>query len=129
MSNAVAEPTPPRKPAEAPDLRALTELTIQLDHCSAELGRARARATELLAQRRGGQPWAEIVAGEERPLVVESISAVLSSLATAGHDFRRQQALALQAEGVSINRIAAMYGVTRQRISTLLRETDAGDGD
>jgi hypothetical protein len=54
---------------------------------------------------------------------VESISTVLSALATAGHTWRREQAAALHAEQVSINRIAALFGVTRQRISALLRES------
>ncbi|OMQ15518.1 hypothetical protein A7K94_0208870 [Modestobacter sp. VKM Ac-2676] len=54
--------------------------------------------------------------------MVESISTVLGTLSTAGHVWRREQAAALQAEDVSINRIAALFGVTRQRISTLLKE-------
>jgi plasmid maintenance system antidote protein VapI len=62
------------------------------------------------------------VGGEPRPLIVERISTVLSALATAGHAWRREQASALQGEQVSINRIAAMFGVTRQRISALLKE-------
>jgi hypothetical protein len=55
-----------------------------------------------------GRPWIEIVTSESRPLVVESISTVLGSLATAGHAWRREQASALQGEQVSINRIAAL---------------------
>ena len=61
---------------------------------------------------------------EDRPLVVESISSVLASLTSAGHVFRREQARALNADGVSINRIAALFGVTRQRISALLRDAE-----
>jgi hypothetical protein len=64
------------------------------------------------------------VTAEERPLIVESISTVLGSLSSAGHTWRREQAVALKREDVSINRIAALFGVTRQRISTLLREAD-----
>jgi plasmid maintenance system antidote protein VapI len=45
-----------------------------------------------------------------------------SSWSHAGSAWRREQASALQAEDVSINRIAAMFGVTRQRISALLKE-------
>ena len=45
-----------------------------------------------------------------------------ATLARAGSTFRREQAYALQGERVSINRIAALFGVTRQRISALLRE-------
>jgi len=103
---------------------ALRELVAELDRCIEELGQARQRAEELLAERRAGHSWTEIVSGEARPLVVERISTVLASLAGAGSAWRREQALALQGENVSINRIAAMFGVTRQRISALLRERD-----
>jgi predicted transcriptional regulator len=70
------------------------------------------------------------VSGEDRPLVVERISTVLASLATVGHAWRREQAVALRREDVSINRIAALFGVTRQRISALLKEpeTDPEEG-
>jgi hypothetical protein len=104
--------------------RALEGLVTELDACIGELQRARTRSEELLEQRQSGRPWIEIVTSESRPLVVESISAVLGSLATAGHAWRREQASALQGEQVSINRIAALFGVTRQRISALLRERD-----
>ena len=117
MTGSAAPPT-----VQEPAMVALDTLLAELERCAAELTRARARAEELLEQRSTGRPWADIVGAEERPLIVESISDVLGSMATAGHDWRREQANALQAEGVSINRIAAMFGVTRQRISALLRE-------
>jgi hypothetical protein len=101
---------------------ALRELVAEIDRCTEELAEARARAEELLAARRSGHTWTEIVSGEQRPLVVERISTVLASLAGAGSAWRREQASALQGEDVSINRIAAMFGVTRQRVSALLKE-------
>jgi hypothetical protein len=116
--------TPPGDAAE----RALQSLVTELDQCVAELTQARERAERLLRHRRDGRGWLEIVTGESRPLIVERISTVLASLSAAGHEWRREQAAALQAEQVSINRIAAMFGVTRQRISALLKEPDA-DGD
>lgn len=103
-------------------LRALIE---ELDACIEQLQHARARAETLIEARESGRTWLDIVSGESRPLVVESISSVLGALSTAGHAWRRDQAAALQAENVSINRIAALFGVTRQRISALLREADA----
>jgi hypothetical protein len=109
--------------------RALEGLVTELDACIVELQRARTRSKTLLEKRRTGRPWLDIVTGEARPLVVESISTVLSSLATAGHAWRREQASALQREQVSINRIAALFGVTRQRISALLRERGDADTD
>ena len=111
-----------------PALQALEALVADLDLCIAELERARTRAGHLLRDRAAGGPWLEVVTTESRPLVVESISTVLGTLATAGHAWRMEQAAALRAEDVSINRIAALFGVTRQRISALLRERD-GTGD
>ena len=109
---------PPTDPAG----RALDDLVSAIDRSVEELERARARSLSLRDQRRSGRAWLDIVSGEERPLVVESVSTVLSTLATAGHAWRREQAAALQGEQVSINRIAALFGVTRQRISALLKE-------
>jgi hypothetical protein len=111
------------RPSDAAE-RSLQNLVSELDRWADELALARARAEVLLRERRSGRTWTDIVSGEPRPLVVERISTVLASLATAGHSWRREQASALQGEQVSINRIAAMYGVTRQRISALLKERD-----
>jgi len=105
-----------------PAVRALTELVSVLDSCMAELGGARVRAEKLLEERQSGRSWLDIVTTESRPLVVEQISSVMAALASAGGAWRREQAHALASEQVSINRIAAMFGVTRQRISALLRE-------
>ncbi len=118
----------PQDGATDPATLALENLVTELDACIAELQHARARSQTLLEKRRSGRPWLEVVTGEARPLVVESISTVLSSLATAGHAWRREQASALQGENVSINRIAALFGVTRQRISALLRERAGSAG-
>ncbi|RBY78159.1 hypothetical protein DQ238_13235 [Geodermatophilus sp. TF02-6] len=112
------EPAVPCDPA----VRALGELLTVLDTCISELGSARERAGKLLAERHTGRAWLDIVTAESRPLVVEQISSVMAALATAGGAWRREQAYALASEQVSINRIAAMFGVTRQRISALLRD-------
>ena len=111
-----------RRSVVDPATGALTALLGELDSCIAQLEHARRRAEQLLEQRRADRPWLAVVTQESRPLVVESISSVMASLATAGHAWRREQALALHQEDVSINRIAALFGVTRQRISALLRE-------
>ena len=115
----------PPTPTDDDAAQALATLLGELDTCIDQLQHARDRAARLLGQRRDGRPWTEVVTQESRPLVVESISSVLASLASAGHVWRREQALALQSEDVSINRIAALFGVTRQRISALLREAHA----
>ena len=115
--------------ASDPATVALEALVAELEDCMSRLAHARERADMLLAHRRSGGAWLEVVTAESRPLVVESISAVMASLATAGHAWRREQAAALHDEGISINRIAALFGVTRQRISALLREGDVGEAE
>ncbi len=112
---------------EEPAKAALRALVGALDLCAEELRSARERAEQLLAQREAGHAWLDIVTDESRPLIVERISTVLATLATAGSAWRREQAHALHAEQVSINRIAALFGVTRQRISALLRERPEDD--
>ena len=119
-----AVPAPAPGAVDEGATQALGMLIAELESCVAQLQAAQVRAEELLQARRAGRAWADIVGDESRPLVVETISSVLSTLSTTGHAWRREQAAALQAEDVSINRIAAMFGVSRQRISALLRETD-----
>jgi hypothetical protein len=103
-------------------VEALSALVTALDTCIEQLSSARDRAEQLLEERSRGRRWLDIVTEERRPLVVEQISSVMATLATAGGTWRREQAHALQSEQVSINRIAALFGVTRQRISALLRD-------
>ena len=117
----------PRSPANGSATAALEALATELETCIGRLQHAHSRAQQLLEQRRQGLPWFDIVTEENRPLIVESISSVLASLTSAGHVFRREQARALHDEGVSINRIAAMFGVSRQRISALLRSDPGAD--
>jgi hypothetical protein len=112
------------EPGGAAD-RALVELVAELDVVVAELTRARERALELREQRQEGRSWYDIVSKEDRPLIVEQISNAMASLSTVGGQWRREQAAALSAENVSINRIASLYGVTRQRVSALLRDHHA----
>lgn len=104
---------------------ALTALDAVLEGTIAELQSARERLHKVLQARREGSPWRDIVDSEERPLVVESLSRVLDQLSVGGSRFRRAQAQALYAEGLSMERVANLFGVTRQRVSALLRDREA----
>lgn len=101
--------------------RALAALVAEIGLVISELEGARDRAGELQEQRTQGRSWYDIVSGEKRPLIVERISSAMSALSRAGSGWRRAQAHALHDEDVSINRIAELFGVTRQRVSALLR--------
>ncbi|MDW3221143.1 MAG: helix-turn-helix domain-containing protein [Acidimicrobiales bacterium] len=83
----------------------------------------RARAQRERLER--GESLVDLVEQEESPRVVELLSTNMSMLETAGSELRAAQALALRAEGLTIERIAELFGVTRQRISALLRQKAA----
>lgn len=72
-----------------------------------------------------GDELIELVEREEPPRVVELISSNITVLETAGSELRAAQALALRSEGLTIEAIADLFGVTRQRISALLKQRAA----
>ncbi len=64
---------------------------------------------------------AELMRREPGPPIVELLSANLAMLKDAGATLRGVQAEALRAEGLTMAEIADLFGVTRQRVSSLLR--------
>jgi hypothetical protein len=103
-------------------VRELLALRAGLEHTIRELTTAAERADELIGLRRDGCSWLEIVAREEHPLIIETLTRVLHELGNLGARLRREEALAMQREGVTITRIAKLFGISRQRASILLQE-------
>ena len=85
------------------------------------------RIDRIRAQRESGQSWSDMVATGERPLIVELLSANIERLSSSGSRLRRAQARALYDEGMTMEQIASYYGVTRQRVSALLKDRPARD--
>ncbi len=54
------------------------------------------------------------------------LSDVQEGLADAGSRWRRAEARALHREGLSMEKIAVLFGVTRQRVSALLSKARPG---
>jgi DNA-directed RNA polymerase specialized sigma24 family protein len=105
----------------APELdECVDALLAAVDRTRSALDHVEARARELQVRWREGEPVSEVVAAEEPPLVVTALTTVLEDLAEAGSAFRRAEARALKAEGLSQEAIAALFGVTRQRVAALL---------
>lgn len=86
------------------------------------------RARRLQRGLRSGKPLAELLEGEDPPRTVELITANKTTLETTGAELRASTALTLRAEGLTIEAIAELFGVTRQRISALLRQRAATEG-
>ena len=102
-------------------LQALDELTEALRENSQRNQHIIRRAQKIKRARAKGVPWSDLVSEEERPLIVELLSQNMAVLTTAGSRLRRLEARALHDEGLSMERIAKLFGVTRQRVSELLR--------
>ena len=116
------------KPAE-PVIEALRDLRVALDQNLAAAEEIRRRIDRFLAAREAGQSYTEIVTSSPRPLIVELVTANLQRLATVVSKFRRAEAAALHDEGLTMEAIAAMFGVTRQRVSALLKHQAANGAD
>jgi hypothetical protein len=67
--------------------------------------------------------YAEIAEREQRPFLVELLTMNLAALQSAGNVLRTVTARALRDEGLTMDRIAELFGVSRQRVSALLRPT------
>ncbi len=89
------------------NLERTVEILQRLDHIEARLT--------------AGEPVIDIVADEPSPRIVELLTQNMGALETSGAAFRAAQARGLHNEGLTMERIAELFGVTRQRISALLR--------
>ena len=80
------------------------------------------RIAQLRRMRANGASYVEIVSIREGPLIVQLLTESSAALDTIGATVRRAEARALYAEGLTMDQIADRFGVTRQRVSTLLRK-------
>jgi len=110
--------------ADDPVLEALDGLVRALRANAARIDGAIARAEQIREQRATGMSYRDIESGVERPLIVELTRDNLAALVEAGSKLRRAEARALHAEGMTMEQIAELFGVTRQRVSALLRRID-----
>ena len=84
------------------------------------------RIAQLRENLQAGRPLSEVVDVAARPLIIESVTALLDRLGDAGSALRRAEAQQLFAEGFTRTRIAATFGVSRQRATTLLSRARTG---
>ena len=104
-------------------LVALERVAAALEENNRQNRIASSRCKSVAKQRAKGRSYREIVAEEDRPLIVEMLTGNLDRLLAAGAELRRAQARALHNEGATMEEIAKLFGVTRQRISALLRQS------
>jgi hypothetical protein len=110
---------------ESPDevLDALNALTAALD---AAIVDQQAMADEVLRMRRHRSwrgSWLSTFPPPGEPNLVSLSTRALSSLGAATARVRTTLARALRAEGLTVREIAALFGVSHQRVSELLART------
>jgi DNA-directed RNA polymerase sigma subunit (sigma70/sigma32) len=102
-------------------LDALTDLEHTLADNQKRATLIRKRIAHLRRMRSRGASYAEIVSIRNGPLIVQLLTESSKALDTSGAHVRRAEAQALYDEGMTMEQIAERFGVTRQRVSTLLK--------
>lgn len=108
--------------ADDPLGRALRDLDHVLDLNHERVDSIKRRIAEIQRQHSEGMSYTEIVEAAKPPLLVQLITESKETLDGCGARVRRAEALALHEEGMTMEEIAGRFGVTRQRVSALLRE-------
>jgi uncharacterized protein YjcR len=103
-------------------LDALEDLDEALDENVERARRMKERITELRTALSAGRPLREVIPAEEPPLIVRLLTDSARVLDSYGSRVRRTEARALYREGMTMDQIALLFGVSRQRISALLRD-------
>jgi DNA-directed RNA polymerase sigma subunit (sigma70/sigma32) len=103
-------------------MEALDDLDRALDRGLEMTEQMKERITELRRAHSEGLPLREFVPREKTPLIVQLLTEATNLLHSYGNRVRRTEARALHGEGMTMDEIAKLFGVTRQRVSALLRE-------
>jgi len=109
--------------------RALRDLERVLDANARRMAQIKRRIAEIRRQRSAGRSYREIVEAAKGDLSVQLITEATQALDEFGARVRRAEASALYSEGMTMEEIAKKFGVTRQRVSALLRDGGEASGD
>jgi hypothetical protein len=102
--------------------RVLRELDAMAEANIERSSQIKARIHRLLTRLEAGEDLTHIVETEPPPRIPALITANIEALHDVGATLRKAEAAALRAHGYTMEQIAELFGVTRQRISALLKE-------
>lgn len=108
---------------EEPLLVALDRLVDAADDIEKAVIILRERAVQMRSGWQHSGRWRDVVDSEERPRISEMLTDTIQKFEAAGTRFRQAKARALYDEGMTMEQIAELFGLTRQRISVLLNAT------
>jgi DNA invertase Pin-like site-specific DNA recombinase len=98
---------------------------VGLAESSDELHRTVSRFSNLMAaaaRNPEALTYSKIVPLRQRLELIEQISDAIRSLTRHCNHFRRSEARALYEDGLTMSELARVFGISRQRVSMMLRE-------
>jgi hypothetical protein len=101
--------------------RALSDVAESADETALDQQRLARRARSMNRQRGSGSSWQQILHRERQPGLIALMDRSARRLQEVSGRFRPVLGRALVAEGLSTRQIARLFGVTRQRISAMLK--------
>lgn len=102
-------------------LTSLDDLARTVDDNARDQRRLAGRIRRLRDARAEGGSWHDVLAQEPSPGTLQLTTGMLARLTRASGRLRRALARGLRAEGATIPAIAERFGVSHQRVSSLLR--------
>ena len=105
-------------------LDALDELVQALRRSIEDVGTVTERAEVVRRARARGESYRAILGEPHVSLVLHTIAPMLDGLLGAAGRLRRAQVQALYREGLTMDQIARILGVSRQRVSVLRRDAE-----
>lgn len=97
---------------------------LALDALREQIRHAKATSRRWRRGLQHGDPLDEILAAGENPMARQSFDETLSAFQAARHRLRRSLILLGQSQGMSVSRLAKLWGVSRALISRYAREVD-----
>ncbi len=81
------------------------------------------RAGQIETLRGQGYTWTQILATEDRPLMIDLLTQSMAILNEIGGRLRREEARAMFREGAKRSEIADTFGVTAEHVDAMLHDT------
>jgi hypothetical protein len=108
-------------PATPSEVSSLDDLARAVDESARDQRQLARKIRQFRDGRLKGRTWHEILAREPKPEALHLVAGILRRVSPVSAGLRRLLARGLRAEGATMPQIGERFGVSHQRVSTLLR--------